>query len=136
MKIEFDPNKVQVYLPSRTYKGGHLRRSVVLITQDCELSAKYKEPVYIFAEAQCSEEDNFNKLQGRSIALGRINKFLSDRTKVIRGIYTVRHSELFNDEGKVRLYNAVTPISHTTLPGGVLERLGDLICHFDADKAE
>ena len=61
MKVEFDPLKIQSYLPTREYKGGIIRRSVVLITQDCELSIKYKEPVYIFAESQCSEDDNFCK---------------------------------------------------------------------------
>ena len=131
MKVEFDPLKIQSYLPTREYKGGIIRRSVVLITQDCELSIKYKEPVYIFAESQCSEDDNYCKHQGRAIALGRINKFLEDRTKIVRGIYSVRHSELFDDAGQVRMRNAVTPISHTTLPKGVLERLDDLVCKLE-----
>lgn len=124
----FNPQTMHTFLPRRMYKGGIERRSVVVITQDCELSAKFKEPVYICAEAQCSERDNFNKRQGRAIALQRIHAHLSRDKETVAGVYAIRHSELFDTAGQVRMRNAITPISHVEFPAGTIARLGDLLC--------
>ena len=128
MKLSFGPNKFLVFLPRRVYKGSHERRSVVLIHLDCDESERLHIPVYIIAEAQCSEVDNFSLKRGRAIALSRIESQLKDRQASIRGVYSVKHNELFDPEGEFRYKRITTPLSYLPFPPGLVGRFDDLLC--------
>lgn len=128
MKLSFDPNKFLVFLPRRVYQGANERRSVVLIHLDCEESERLHTPVYIIAEAQCSELDNFSLKRGRAIALSRIESQLKDRQAAIRGVYSAKHTDLFDTEGEFRYKRMTTPLSYLPFPPGLVGRFDDLLC--------